>query len=854
MKIFRALLGAFLFVLPALAYGQLTTITGTGIRIGGNLIPTGTVCAVAVDVNNNPISVAIGGGGMRGVGQSCANIVAGVITTGVIDGGTYQIPDEALAGNPGFFYTFVFTDTQRGSPTYNQSFQLIKVPNITGSAFALDRYVPTITVPTLAAFTFTTGSGAPTGACAGKAFYQNIVTPSAPVLYQCGSDLGWHIISASSLTIPSTGSVLKGNGSGGVSPAVAGTDFDTAGAAAAAVTTAETFSANANNLSGGTVPIGRMPAITGDVTTTAGGTTAVLPVVNTVSGTCGDATHVCQVITNPKGQTTSQTQVPITGTGGSTGPAPIAGAIADYTFLQGSGTTLTDISGNGNNATLGTSTLAPTWTTIGLNFTQASQVILPSTLNTANTFFFGVYMTPGLGQNVFTTAAYATLTASSLGTSGLNLLYAAQKGNLVTQGAFAPSIYGPAGGEITGTDTFISGFHVLTYVLGTGSGSLDHFYIDGVETTYNRQGSSAGVQTGGNLFLGNANSGSFSGSGFVGSMYRFAALSTNSLTAAQILAFSGQIRADAANRGIAVNPAPVPLTTANLYAIGDSITFGGWPASMVLTNQPSYVVGNYGVPSGTIAAILSSEPNRIAPVCASLTGPAVTIVFAGTNDLQSAAQTPATVFSYLLGEIQVLKRAGCKVFVGTMISRGGTSGSGPTMDAQKDSYDALILSNARVGGADGIVDFAASPNLGADGANANATYFNSDNTHPTTTGYSLMAAIASNSLNYHFGSSIGNPTLVTATTHTIASGEGYISANPAANQTLTLPDCTGPSGAIYTVTNIQSAFTVDVVAGSSSQLINGLSVGTAVSVPSNSSVAFRDVPNPKNVSGCHWEK
>jgi trimeric autotransporter adhesin len=44
-----------------------------------------------------------------------------------------------------------------------------------------------------------------------------------------------------------------------------------------------------------------------------------------------------------------------------------------------------------------------------------------------------------------------------------------------------------------------------------------------------------------------------------------------------------------------------------------------------------------------------------------------------------------------------------------------------------------------------------------------------------------------------------------------------------------------------------------VVAGSSSQLINGLSVVTVVTVPSNRSLSFRDVPNPKTVSGCHWE-
>jgi hypothetical protein len=117
----------------------------------------------------------------------------------------------------------------------------------------------------------------------------------------------------------------------------------------------------------------------------------------------------------------------------------------------------------------------------------------------------------------------------------------------------------------------------------------------------------------------------------------------------------------------------------------------------------------------------------------------------------------------------------------------------------------------------------------------------------------LLAAVASNSLNYYFGSNAASPTVVSAMTHAILSGEGYITVAPTANQTLTLPDCTGPSGATYTVNNPQAAFSVSVMAGSGSQLINGLALGTAVTVPANGSIVFRDVPNPKTVSGCHWE-
>ena len=62
------------------------------------------------------------------------------------------------------------------------------------------------------------------------------------------------------------------------------------------------------------------------------------------------------------------------GWGGLSGAAPIAGATADYNF-SGSGTVVTDISGNGNDGTLGTGALAPTWTPQGLTFTGQNRLL-----------------------------------------------------------------------------------------------------------------------------------------------------------------------------------------------------------------------------------------------------------------------------------------------------------------------------------------------------------------------------------------------------------------------------------------------------------------------------------------------
>ncbi|MBB5340696.1 SGNH/GDSL hydrolase family protein [Tunturiibacter gelidoferens] len=548
------------------------------------------------------------------------------------------------------------------------------------------------------------------------------------------------------------------------------------------------------------------------------------------------------------------------GAGLSGGAAPIPGATADYNFLEGTGTVVTDNSGNGNNGTLGAGALSPAWTTAGLSFSGQEQVALPPALNSSETFFMGVYLQP------ITTSipgnSFPMLVGSSLGGNGLNLLYDYENNGTLSQDTYilAPTIYG-SNAVFTGVQNLVSGFHVLTYVLGTPGRTADQIYIDGVESTsYDPRYhfNAAGLQTSGNLFLGSSNTGIFGSSGLNGTFYRMVTMPTNTLTAAQVQQISNQIRNDVASRGVNTSPAKIKQGTPTLHCIGDSITAGlgttnPYCSLLSLSNQPAYSIDNWGIVGVSLQAIDASENNRVGQLCESSRGPSVALVFLGTNDFLNPVQTPTGVIPSLAGEVQTLKGAGCRVFVGTMLSRSGNDGAGGSYDADKDAYDSLILTGAKAFGADGVVDFAANPLLGADGATSNSTYFQGDAIHPTQAGQQLLANAASNALNYYFGYNQMNPHVVSAGSYTMQAGDGYITASPTANQTLTLPDCTGQSGAVYTVTNLQSAFTVGVVAGSSAQLINGLAASTVVPVPANGSLTLRDVPNPKTVSGCHWE-
>ena len=545
---------------------------------------------------------------------------------------------------------------------------------------------------------------------------------------------------------------------------------------------------------------------------------------------------------------------PPAGSGGSSttsGGGLVAGATADYSFLQGSGIVLTDATANANNGTLASGSNAPVWTSTGLQFSTQQGVALPAALNGTQTFVMAVYINP-VGVAGQPSNNYPVLISSSNGGTGFNYMYEATTldGNGLIQQAYAPRLY-VNGGLTSAAANLMSGFHVLAVTLGTGSGAVDHLYMDGTEVaTYIRQGVSAGQQTSGNLYFGSSNVGPWSGSGFNGTAYRLRTYATQ-LSAGDVQTVSAVIRNEVAARGVAVSPQPIVAATPQLHAIGDSITQGAgasspWPQLLSLTNQPAYTVTNWGIYGVLLQELNGSEPNRVGRRCLTTSGPAIAVVFAGTNDVYNGFSATDT-FGALASEIQTLKQGGCKVFVGTMISR-------PGVDAVKNTYDALILGKAKQVGADAVVDFAANPLLGADGANTGTTYFTADHIHPTQAGQQLLANALSNVLNYTFGYNELNEHTMTTLPYSMTAGDGAMNlAGVTGAGTLTLPDCTGQSGAVYRIHNPQSTYAVMVAPLNGSQLINGLALGTTVTVPANGTLTLRDVPNAKTVSGCHWE-
>lgn len=560
-----------------------------------------------------------------------------------------------------------------------------------------------------------------------------------------------------------------------------------------------------------------------------------------------------QIVSN--GLTTS---VPITGQGNVSFGTSLPTPLADYSFLDGVGSMLSDGSGNGNNGTLMSGANAPTWTSSGLSFNgnagNVQGVSLPATLNSARTFLF-VTSTQNLTNNSqYSFVQYDLLLSNSSGYNGLNLW---DQQRYTGQGTYLTSSPGiSANGKMATTiPSNTNGFHCKAFTLGTGYSDLDHIYVDGVEASaYSAQSFSAGVQSGGNFFLGSSDVAPWTTGNYAGTFYR-ARIYAQELSAQQVHSSCAGMVADVASRGVATGPVNVAIATPTLQAIGDSIVCGysdgngciltPFMNQLTLANQPAYTISNWGVPGAEIEAISASEPYRVAERCRSTGGPVIALVLAGTNEFLYTNTTPAAAVGFLTSEVKTLKSAGCKVYVGTIPS------IGHSLDADKDSYDTLIVQQWQTMGADGVIDFAANPLIGADGAYSNSTYFQGNGVHPTQAGQNLMAVAMSNSLNYYYGSTVANPHVVACSTaYTMASGDGVVTAAPTSACALTLPDCTGPSGAQYVINNPQSVYPVTLMGGAS-QPINGST--SPVTVPANGSVMLTDVPNAKTAGGCGWQ-
>ena len=648
---------------------------------------------------------------------------------------------------------------------------------------------------------------------------------------------------------------------------------------------------------------GAITGLTGDGTATGPGVVRfTLATVNSSPGTCGDSTHVCQITTDGKGRTTAQAAVPITASSGVTqitGPAStVTGAItftgagvsqsgstftftssggisepvspvAEWPMTDGSGTTVTDISGNGNNGTLSAS--APAWVSGGgLHFNGTLAAPVNEYVSTPITTFGSVVMnicpdplaaTSGTSTGGPFYAQFPTIWAPSGTTAnGLILLSGSALTNKY-QGAFSPSIFANSGGTFkTSTDYGVAGCYNIGYSLGAS----DHIYINGVEMAYTTQGvsSSLATTTGTYAIGSNGTSTGNNANAFVGYI-NYAVVFSSALTAAQQLQESQYINYKLLLRSNYPEVAASTRTTRQQQVIflGDSLT-AGYEGTGIWTNfvAPSPVSGtytyvNWGLASDEAATESSMLPYR-AGTQISRQGKSYVFVWLGTNDCADGGYTPAGIWSNLQSIARQITALGGLPIAVTMISRTGQEtcrgvGSGP--QSSPLGLNDYIRTYWRRAGFAGLLDLAEQSNLGANNANTNATYFNADHIHltggnacNTTTGYGLVCEGATAELLYLDGYNQSHPYFGTDTSLTLGLNYGYVIENPAAAATYTLPDCTYLTGAEFTIVNKTSSF------GFTINPFSGQTISGPTSIAANSSLTYIDTLVSAAAGGCYW--
>ncbi|WP_348269849.1 SGNH/GDSL hydrolase family protein [Edaphobacter paludis] len=512
-----------------------------------------------------------------------------------------------------------------------------------------------------------------------------------------------------------------------------------------------------------------------------------------------------------------------------------ASLLARYALTDGSGAPQ-DTSGNGNNATLPGGTANPAWTSQGISCNGTSQYFGAPGTRTARTFVWASTLTPQLNAALPAGAQFV----SAFGVPDLSVV-------------FGGSFYGHhpavahAGTYGDMSNDTLQGTHTFALTLGTNSSTDPNvFYIDGMPTTYISSRAAAAALATADYQVCGMNSGY--STYFGGNFYYFEAFSDEK-TPTQIQQETAAVTQVVKSRGVAYNTVPSAATKDLYIAVGDSLTNGEGvnPSSQYIAPTDSFDVLNYGLGNSDSDDLFELFDAREAPLYRHNAGRNVIRLWVGTNDVSTRGRTPQQALDGIRAYCRKAKAVGFQTIVSDMISRTGNDNNMLALDTLLTTQDT---------GCDLMLDLASDARIGAVGANTNASYFQSDNTHLNQAGQqNIVAPAETRAINLlsHLKGTQTSPT-VTAATYTMADYDLYLPVSPAANSVaVTLPDCNYFTGMTHSIKNVQTtganAVTVVPAAG---QLIDGS--GSAVAIANGATLVLRPVVLNRTTAGCSWLK
>ena len=532
-----------------------------------------------------------------------------------------------------------------------------------------------------------------------------------------------------------------------------------------------------------------------------------------------------------------------------------ASVIADYQLNDGSGTAPIDSSGNGNTGSFPAAPAAPTWTSQGLacngiaggGGTTGQYFQTAGTQNARSIMMVYTIANP-LGSNQPSYPYFYTL-FSNPAISGLGLYAPSQSYGYQAGMTLNGSQYTTLDGSLVGT-------HVLIVVLGAAGSTpaTDTYYMDGQLVPWAEAQGTFGKSTGVYDVCGAPTGYS---TYMTGSVYRWTAWST-ALSANDVAAATGLTKTLAASKGVVFNPVTGPTTTPQAVFTGDSLTNGEGvtPFENFLATNTTYNVTNYGIGNITAQQNMSLLATREKAAYAPNSGVNISFIWNGTNDVATHGRTAQQAVTSILQECQLMHSFGFRTIVATTISRGL---SGTSEDATVKNAINLLLRAQALTACDVLADFAGNPLVGADGAYANTTYYQADQTHLTQAGQqNVIAPIASHAIDQATGSTLANcdPNVVTAATYTSVAADGCKVFNTASNSiTDTLPSAIGYTNRVIRRCNnsLSGANTLTIAAPSDAPF-NDITGSTTITVPNNTCKDFKGTLISPTASGEFWQQ
>lgn len=529
---------------------------------------------------------------------------------------------------------------------------------------------------------------------------------------------------------------------------------------------------------------------------------------------------------------------------------PVSGATAEYPLSEGTGTVVNDITGNGNTANFAASTAAPSWTTYGVAFNSLNATQVNKYIQTpVKTWRTLILNTCAMNYPVGSGSLLVLPTRPALaGTTGEGLFIFGAKGFYTTQQTTGSTLFPGIIDSSTTHPTTVTSPTQLCNNLAFTLDATDHVYINGVEPVYSAQAtnSSRVTVTGNGYALGSAGSGATSSLFFAGYI-NYAIFYPTVLTAAEVSQVGKYIDQQVTKRQgyPSANINYSTSQTSQIICGGDSITVGATTGANPWCNATyttpltnTYAFATYAFGGDSAQEELSVFPARAYPLFAPNVQKNYCQVFLGTNDIGGAvAESAAVTWANIQYQGLKLKQQGCIPIVVTMLSRGATAGA-TGADPAKNTLNGLIRANwSNVFSA--LNDYAAIPELGADGAYANTACFATDQLHPNNNG-SCRGGVGADAnmglqlakvVNILDGATLDNPVSTTSNAYVQAIGDNVVVQDPTLAATNQLPDCTGLTGLKRTIINADAVLNVTATTTNSQTI-----TGSAIVLPSTTGV------------------